>query len=64
MCLDCIRLHEQLQQQSHEMYSMRKAITNLQKEIKGERRKLEHVRKKTDKQHIRKGQKRGKYGRN
>jgi hypothetical protein len=64
ICLDCVRLHEQLQKQAGEMYGLRKTITNLKKELKGERRKLEHMRKKNEKIHLRKGQKRSHFGRN
>lgn len=64
MCEDCVKLHERLQEQSHEMYVLKRTIINLRKELKGERRKLEHFRKDHDKQHIRKGQKRGRFGRN
>ena len=62
MCADCQRLHEQLQENHHEMYVLRRTVSNLQMELKGERRKVEHFRKKNDKQHIRKGQKRGARG--
>lgn len=63
MCQDCERLYEQLQVNEHEMYVLRRAISNLRKDLKGERRKNEHLRRNKDKQFIRKGQKRGHYGR-
>jgi phage shock protein A len=64
MCQDCTRLHEQLQQQSEEMFGLRRRIRNLTRDLKAERRKLEHLRgKKSDKQHVRKGQKRSRFGR-
>jgi uncharacterized coiled-coil DUF342 family protein len=64
MCNDCTRLHEQLQQQSEEMFGLRRRIRNIQRELKGERRKLENLRgKKSDKQPLRKGQKRSRFGR-
>ena len=64
MCSDCTRLHEQLTQQSEEMFGLKRRIRSLTRELKGERRKLEHLRKKQEKPHLRKGQKRSKYGRN
>jgi hypothetical protein len=60
MCDNCEKLHECLQ----EMNVLKRTIINLRKELKGERRKVEHFRKENDKQHLRKGQKRGKFGRN
>lgn len=63
-CRDCERLHEQLQQQSEEMFGLKRRIRNLTKELKGERRKLEHMRKDKNEQFLRKGQKRSRYNRN
>ena len=64
MCQDCLVLHQRLQEQAEQMFHMKRTIINLRKEIKGERRKVEHFRKEKEKQHLRKGQKRGKFGRN
>jgi hypothetical protein len=63
MCQDCVRLHEQLQQQSEEMFVFQRRIRNLQRQLKGERRKLEHMRKKKEENHYRSGQKRSRFGR-
>lgn len=38
MCKDCVRLHEELHNQSEEMYFLRKQITNLEACIRDERR--------------------------
>jgi Zn-finger protein len=66
MCNDCTRLHEQLQQQSEEMYGLRKRITRLYGELRYERKskaKLLKEKKEKEKQHVRKGQKRSRFGR-
>lgn len=65
MCMDCPRLHEELQKQAGEMYGLRKRITNLQGELRYERKekaKLIKEKKQGQKQHYKNGQKRGKYG--
>jgi hypothetical protein len=64
MCQDCDRLHEELHKQAEEMFGLRRTIRNLTKEVKSERHKNAHLRKDKNKQHVRKGQKRGAYGRN
>lgn len=67
MCGDCIRLHDELQKQAGEMYGLRRRINNLRDDLKGERRKNAQLikdKKKNEKPHLRKGQKRGRFGRN
>ena len=63
MCNDCLVLHARLQEQAEQMFHMKRTIINLRKDLKGERRKVEHFRKEKDKQHLRKGQKRSRHGR-
>jgi hypothetical protein len=62
MCSDCTRLHEQLKQQSGEMFGLKKNINRLRSALKKERREKANILKEKDKQHLRKGQKRGKHG--
>jgi hypothetical protein len=65
-CPGCDRLHEQLQQQSAEMYGLRKRITRLYGELRYERKskaKIIKEKKEKEKQHVRKGQKRSRFGR-
>lgn len=58
-------LWDKMHQQALELHQLKCANTNMRKELRGERKKFESLRKKTEpKQHIRKGQKRGSYGRN
>jgi len=67
MCEDCGRLHEQLQEQAGIMFALRRRITRLRSQLKDERREKEKILKeqnKNNKQHLRKGQKRGHHGRN
>lgn len=65
MCQDCVRLHEELQSQSAIMYSLRKRISSLKGELRYERRsKALLIKEKKKKDPLRKGQKRGRYGRN
>jgi hypothetical protein len=67
MCRDCEKLHEQLQEQAGIMFGLRKTISNLRGEVRYERREKEKLikeKKKNQKPPLRKGQKRGKYGRN
>lgn len=64
MCNDCTRLHEQLQQQSYEMYGLKRRIIRLRSELKKERREKDKILKEKEKNHYRNGQKRGKFGRN
>lgn len=52
MCMDCVRLHEELQKQQEEMFRLRNKITNLQGELKStryERRKLIKEKKQAQK---------------
>jgi hypothetical protein len=66
MCQDCERLHEQLQQQSYEMYQLRCKIRRLRSELKKERvekAKLLKDSTKNTKIRPRKGQKRSRFGR-
>lgn len=67
MCNDCVRLHEQLQEQSATMFGLRRTISNLRGEVRYERREKEKLMKemrKNRKPPLRKGQKRSNYGRN
>lgn len=65
MCQDCQRLHEELQKQSAIMYGLRKRISSLKGELRYERKaKALLIKEKKKKEPLRKGQKRGKYGRN
>ena len=65
MCQDCQRLHEELQKQSAIMYGLRKRISSLKGELRYERQsKAQLIKEKKKKDLIRKGQKRGFYGRN
>lgn len=64
MCQDCVRLHDELHKQAEEMFGLKRRIRNLTREVKGERHKNAHLRKDRDQQHLRKGQKRGRHGRN
>lgn len=57
-------LWDKLHQQATELFQMKCANTALKKDLKGERKKFESLRKTVKpKQHVRKGQKRGSYGR-
>lgn len=61
MCMDCARLHDELQKHQGEMFALRKRITSLQSELRYERRekaKLIKDKKKEQKQHY-KNRKRG-----
>lgn len=66
MCNDCVVLHERLQEQSGEMFALKRAIIRLRGQLKHERRKnaeLIKEKQKNQKPNLRKGQKRGHYGR-
>lgn len=67
MCRDCERLHEQLQEQSGEMFGLKRRIARLRSELKKERLEKAKILKektKNKKPELRKGQKRSHYGRN
>ena len=52
MCMDCVRLHAVLQEQSEEMFWLRKRITSLESDVRKERsvkRKLIKEKKKQTK---------------
>ena len=63
MCQDCERLHEQLQKQAGEMFGLKKNINRLRSALKKERREKAQLVKEKDPQHLRKGQKRSRFGR-
>jgi Skp family chaperone for outer membrane proteins len=65
---DVERVYAELQKQEGITYSLRKRITNLQAELRYERRKngrlQKELKEKQKQEHYRNGQKRSNYGRN
>lgn len=65
MCEDCGVLHERLKEMSYELFQVKRACSNLQKDLRKERReKGKLVKDRKEQHHYRNGQKRGRNGRN